>query len=390
MADAAGRDALRARVLYLLTHEEAGFAGKLLRVTLVTMIVVSVATSMLRTLPGIEPPHTAAINATLLLITAGFALEYLLRIWVAPGDSHGAAAARSRLRYVFSLPGLVDFLAAIPFTLAPQFGLNIDWLDTVPIFKLLRYSSAFQFLVEAIYSERRVLVSAAILMLALLVFQSTVVYYFERDVQPDKFGSIPAALWWGIVTLTTVGYGDVTPITTWGRVAGGFTAVLGVCMFAIPVGIIASAFVEAVRRREFVVTWNLVANVPLFRDLDASRIAAIAALLRTRQVERGERLVRKGDEADSMYFIVSGEVEVDTESGVRPHRLGAGEFFGEVALIASRTRTATVTAATGSKLLVLHKRDLHGFMEAHPELSELVRTTALRRIGEIDAQRIGR
>ena len=390
MTHAAGRESLRTRVSHLLTSEDPGVGGDVLRAALVAMIVVSVATGILRTVPGIVSLHAATIDTILLLTTTGFALEYVLRIWVAPGDGRGAGAAKARQRYVFSLPGLVDFLAAIPFTLAPQYGMNIDWLDIMPIFKLLRYSSAFQFLVEAIYSQRRVLVSTAILMLALLVFQSSVVYYFERDVQPDKFGSIPAAMWWGIITLTTVGYGDVTPVTMWGRIAGGFTAVLGIFMFALPIGIMASAFVEAVRRREFVVTWNLVANVPLFRNLDASRIAAIAALLRTRQTERGERLVRKGDEADSMYFIVSGEVEVDVETGVQPHRLGAGEFFGEVALIASRTRTATVTAATGCKLLVLHKRDLHGFMEAHPELAELVRATARRRIEEIDAPPLGR
>jgi voltage-gated potassium channel len=390
MNDARGRESLRTRAFRLLTSEDAGVGGEALRAGLVALIVVSVATGILRTVPGVAPQHAAAIDATLFLTTTAFALEYLLRIWVAPGDLVGAGAAKARLHYVFSLPGLVDFLAAIPFTLAPRYGLHIDWLDMVPIFKLLRYSSAFQFLVEAIYSQWRVLASAATLMLALLVFQSSVVYYFERDVQPDKFGSIPAAMWWGIITLTTVGYGDVTPVTLWGRIAGGFTAVLGIFVFAVPIGIIASAFVEAVRRREFVVTWNLVANVPLFSNLDASRIAAIAALLRTRQVERGERLVRKGDDADSMYFIVSGEVEVDVETGAKPHRLGAGEFFGEVALIASRTRTATVTAATGCKLLVLHKRDLHGFMEAHPEFADLIRETARRRIAEIDAPRLAR
>ena len=166
---------------------------------------------------------------------------------------------------MFSLPGLVDLVAAIPFALAPHVGLNLDWLDIVPIFKLLRHTAAFQFMVEAVYSERRVLWSAAVLMLALLVFQSSLVYYFEREAQPDKYGSIPEAMWWGIVTLTTVGYGDVTPVTLWGKIAGGLTAVMGLCMFAIPVGIIASAFIEAVRRREFVDTWNLVAKVPLFR-----------------------------------------------------------------------------------------------------------------------------
>ena len=190
-------------------------------------------------------------------------------------------------------------------------------------------------------------------------------------------------MWWGIVTLTTVGYGDVTPVTLWGRMAGGLTAVMGLCMFAIPVGIIASAFIEAVRRREFVDTWNLVAKVPLFRTLDAARIAAVASVLRARRAERGERLIRKGDHADSMYFIVTGDVEVDTEVGVPKGRLGAGDFFGEIALIADRERTASITALAPCKLLVLHKDDFDGFMETHPELRAAVREAAEKRLQEI-------
>ena len=308
-----------------------------------------------------------------------------MRIWIAPDNAGAAGAGRERLRYLFSLPGLVDLVAAIPFALAPHVGMSLDWLDIVPIFKLLRHTAAFQFMVEAVYSERRVLWSAAVLMLTLLVFQSSLVYHFEREAQPDKFGSIPEAMWWGIVTLTTVGYGDVTPITLWGRIAGGLTAVMGLCMFAIPIGIIASAFIEAVRRREFVDTWNLVAKVPLFRTLDAARIAAVAGVLRARRAERGERLIRKGDQADTMYFIVSGEVEVDQETAAPKGQLGAGDFFGEIALIADRTRTATITAQSPCKLLVLHKDDFESFMNAHPDLKEAVRVAAKRRLEELRA-----
>jgi len=378
---------LRARIHQLLAREEGGFGGALLRAGLVLLIAMSVTAAVLKSVPEIGNPHGALLDLVLVLTTMGFAIEYLLRVWTA-ADSPGAqagngSAARERLRYVTSLPGIIDLVAAIPFALAPHLGLNLDWLDIVPIFKLLRHTAAFQFLVEAVYSERRVLGSAAVLMLALLVFQSSLVYYFEREAQPDKFGSIPAAMWWGIVTLTTVGYGDSTPVTLWGRMAGGLTAVMGLCMFAIPVGIIASAFVEAVRRREFVDTWNLVAKVPLFRSLDAARIAAVASVLRARRADRGERLIRKGDDADSMYFIVTGEVEVDTETGAAKGRLGGGDFFGEIALIADRARTATVTALAPCKLLVLHKDDFEGFMEAHPDLRNAVREAAAKRLQEL-------
>ncbi|MBC7803456.1 MAG: ion transporter [Candidatus Parcubacteria bacterium] len=385
MSTPAAPESLRARAHHLLTREEGGTGGQAVRTGLVLLIALSVTTAVLKSVPAIGRDHSQMLDIVLLLTTLGFAVEYLLRVWVAPDNPGAASAARERLRYVFSLPGLVDLVAAIPFALTPRLGLNLDWLDIVPIFKLLRHTAAFQFMVEAVYSERRVLWSAAVLMLTLLVFQSSLVYYFEREAQPDKYGSIPEAMWWGIVTLTTVGYGDVTPVTLWGKIAGGLTAVMGLCMFAIPVGIIASAFIEAVRRREFVDTWNLVAKVPLFRTLDAARIAAVAGVLRARRAERGERLIRKGDQADSMYFIVSGEVEVDQETGTPKGRLAAGDFFGEIALIADRTRTATITAQSASKLLVLHKDDFESFMDAHPDLKDAVRAAAKRRLEELTA-----
>jgi voltage-gated potassium channel len=385
VSDSVRHESLRAWAHHLLVREEGGSGGHAVRSGLVLLIVISVTTAVLKSVPGIGRAHGVLLDVVLLLTTLGFAAEYLLRIWIAPENPGAGAgdAARERLRYVFSIPGLVDLVAAIPFALAPHVGLNLDWLDIVPIFKLLRHTAAFQFMVEAVYSERRVLGSAAVLMLALLVFQSSMVYYFERDAQPDKYGSIPEAMWWGIVTLTTVGYGDVTPVTLWGKIAGGLTAVMGLCMFAIPVGIIASAFIEAVRRREFVDTWNLVAKVPLFRSLDAARIAAVAGVLRARRAERGERLIRKGDQADSMYFIVSGDVEVDQESAAPKGRLSAGDFFGEIALIADRVRTATIMALSPCKLLVLHKDDFENFMRSHPDLRDAVREAARRRLQEI-------
>jgi len=383
MSEAAKPAGSRARFHDILAHEDASIAGRAVRLALILLIALSVITAILESVQQIGRSHGVVLEAIQLLTTLGFAVEYALRIWVAAEDPGSSSAWQARRRYIFSLPGLIDFIAAIPFTLATRIGLQLDWLDIVPIFKLLRHTAAFQFMVEAVYSERRVLASAAVLMLALLVFQSSLVYYFERDVQPDKYGSIPAAMWWGIVTLTTVGYGDVTPVTLWGRMAGGLTAVMGLCMFAIPVGIIASAFIEAVRRREFVDTWNLVAKVPLFRTLDAARIAAVAGVLRARRAERGERLIRKGDQADSMYFIVSGEVEVDQENAAPKSRLGAGDFFGEIALIADRERTATITALLSCKLLVLHKDDFENFMASHPDLRDAVRDAARRRLTEI-------
>ncbi|MEW5865023.1 MAG: cyclic nucleotide-gated ion channel [Pseudomonadota bacterium] len=386
--------AARARWYRLLAHDGADLTGRVLRGAILLVVVVSVAAAMIRSMPEYGVPHALALNVIQLVCTVAFAAEYALRIWVAPEEIGARDVRAARLAYIRSVPGLIDLVAAFPFTLAPYAGLSLDWLDIVPVFKLLRHTTAFHLVVEAVYSERRVLGSAAVLMFALLVFWSSVVYFFEREAQPDKYSSIPASLWWGIITLTTVGYGDITPVTPWGKVAGGLTTVIGLCLFAIPVGIIASAFIEAARRRDFVDTWNLVAKVPLFRALDAARIAAIAGVLRPRRAARGERLITKGEAADAMYFIVSGEVEVDTGdvepagqgAGHMPRRkLRAGDFFGEVALLADRPRTATVTALTPCRLLVLHKDDFQAFMDAHPQLKAAVREAAARRLAEMDS-----
>ena len=382
MQQAAASQSWRARVHHVLTREESASGGMIVRYALILIVVASVSEAILKSVPSIGFAHGVLLDGMLLLTAILFAVEYMVRVWISAEDIPGEPALRARLRYATSVPGIIDIVSAIPFALSPHIGINIDWLDIVPIFKLLRYTAAFQFLVEAVYSERRVLASAAVLLLALLVFMSSIVYYLEREAQPEKFGSIPDAIYWGIITLATVGYGDVTPITPWGKAAAGLTAVLGLCMFAIPIGIIASAFMEAARRRELVVTWNLVANVPMFRHLDATRIAALAGVLRAQRVERGERVIHKGEHGESMYFVVSGEVEVDPGAGVKTFRLAAGDFFGEIALIEDLPRTATVTAATPARLLVLHKRDFERFMAGHPELAQSVRAAAAQRLNK--------
>ena len=121
----------------------------------------------------------------------------------------------------------------------------------------------------------------------------------EKEAQPEAFSSIPAAMWWGLATLTTVGYGDVTPVTPVGKVFGAFIMVLGIAMFALPAGILATGFANEIRKREFVVTWRMVAAVPFFSILDALRISEIANLLEVRVVPPGNVVVHKGDKADS-------------------------------------------------------------------------------------------
>src|SRR3954467_2744985 len=156
-----------------------------------------------------------------------------------------------------------------------------------------------------------------------MLTMATLMHLAEREQQPDRFGTIPDAMWWAIVTLTTVGYGDVVPVTPAGKIVAALTAVMGFAMLALPVGIVATSFADVMHRRQFVVTWSMVARVPIFRNLDASSIAEIMQLLHSRTARRGEAIVRRGERADSLYLVISGEVEVERADG--NIRIGAGD-----------------------------------------------------------------
>lgn len=161
-------------------------------------------------------------------------------------------------------------------------------------------------------------------MFALMLVAATLMHLAEGQAQPDKLGTIPDAMYWAVVTLATLGYGDVVPVTPAGKLIAALTAILGLVSFAMPVGIIASTFAEAIQRREFIVTWSMVTRVPIFAEMAAAESADVMRFLRAQSVKRQDVIVRQGEAAHSMYFITSGEVEIELAKG--PVRLGEGEF----------------------------------------------------------------
>src|SRR5262249_54792550 len=179
-------------------------------------------------------------------------------------------------------------------------------LRLLRVLKLARYTPAFALFAAVIRNESRPLLATFLVVAVLIVLESAVMYVLERDAQPKVFASIPHAMWWAIVTIATVGYGDIFPITPAGKLVGG--GVVGIALFAVPAGILATGFASEIRKRDFVVTWQTVAHVPLFGGLDASRIAEIARLLKSQVVPAQFVVVRRGDPADAMFFIMTGEV----------------------------------------------------------------------------------
>jgi voltage-gated potassium channel len=249
----------------------------------------------------------------------------------------------------------------------------------VRFFKIARYSPAMRSLLDVLYRERRALFGCLVITMGSALVAAALMHLVEGKVQPEKLGTIPDALWWSIVTIGTIGYGDVVPITPLGKLVATGTIFLGLIMMALPIGIIATAFAEQIHRRDFIVTWGMIARVPLFAELDATAISDIMELLRAQVAEADEVIVRAGDPAHSMYFIAAGEVEVALKKETL--RLGAGQFFGEVAVLRRARRSATATALTRTNLLVLSAQDLHALMQRDSRIAARIKDVVEKRVG---------
>lgn len=223
---------------------------------LTLMVLCSVLAVILESVPAIEVQYGQSLAMFDTVSIVFFSVEYLLRIWTASERSSSAHHSDHgrRLRYVLSFHGLIDLLAILPFFLQALLpGLDLRFLRVIRIMRILKlshYSTALEDLMAAIYAERAAFISALYLLALSILITACLMYYAEHDLQPDKMGTIPDAMWWSIVTITTVGYGDVTPISLWGKVIGAFTALSGVFTVALLTGIVASAFATRVRTHE--------------------------------------------------------------------------------------------------------------------------------------------
>lgn len=348
------------------------------------LIVASVAAVVLDTVPGLHATYGTVFHCVDALSLFVLSIEYGLRIWVAPEHvpSRQLQPWRARLEYVSSTQGLFDLAVVVPLWIAP-FGFDelriLIVLRVLRILKFNRYSSGMSSLLSVLWQERRALGGCLTILLCATLVAASAMHVIEGRIQPDKFGTIPDAMWWAIVTLSTIGYGDVVPVTAAGKVVAAITIVGGLLMIALPVGIVANAFSEAIHKREFIVTWSMVARVPLFSRLTAGDIAHIMQLLKAAQVERDEVIIRHGETPHSMYFIAEGEVEVLLNAKHPPVILRAGHFFGERAVLQRRTRSATVRALVRTKLLVLEAGDLHGLIAREPAIAAHLNEVAVGR-----------
>jgi voltage-gated potassium channel len=219
------------------------------------LIMLNVAAVVLETVDWLYTSYAPIFNAFDLFSVAVFTVEYILRVWSCTIDPRFNDPVRGRLRFLVTPLALVDLMAVLPFYLPLLFP-DMRFMRAMRLFrlfrvlKLARYSESLQTFIDVLRLKKEELMVMFFAIMILLIISSSLVYDAEHEAQPEAFASIPAAMWWGIVTLATVGYGDVYPVTPWGRLIGSVVVILGIGLFALPTGVLASGFAEVLARRK--------------------------------------------------------------------------------------------------------------------------------------------
>lgn len=217
---------------------------------IVALILLNVVAFVLESIPSLAARYGSFFTLFETVSVAIFTAEYLARLWVAPEDPQTPHPVLGRLRWSVTPLALVDLLAVAPFYLGALVPLDLRVLRALRvlrilrILKLARYSKALQAMGRVIRRKKQELVMTLAACSLLLVVAASLMWMAEQEVQPEAFGSIPQAIWWAIITLTTVGYGDAVPMTAAGRVIAAIIAIIGIGFIALPAGILASGFVE--------------------------------------------------------------------------------------------------------------------------------------------------
>jgi voltage-gated potassium channel len=339
---------------------------------------VAVATGVfMMVLLTVDPAYEAAhhwVDAVLWACLTFFVFEWVVRLRHAVRSERGLA-------YSLSFRGLVDIVAAaaIPVALLAGASPKSAWLlGVLWMLKLVPGVPGLRQLRRVMVVESGPLFSVLVIFLMVVFLASVAEHFLEREAQPATFGSVPAALWWAAVTMTTVGYGDVVPVTPLGRLVAALVMISGLGVFGLWTGILATGFAAETRRDNFLKTWESVSKVPFFAALGPAAIADVTNMLRTMDLPPRTMIIRKGQQGDCMYFIAAGEVEVDLPGGKKV-ALGEGAFFGEMALLGNATRNANITTTGVTRLLVLDLVDFRLLMARHPDLGQTIDAEAKRR-----------
>ena len=221
---------------------------------IISLISLNLVCIVLESITELDLLYRNEFLAIEIVSTIIFALEYSLRLWsCVESKPSNKSPLKSRVRYALSPLAIVDLLAFLPSILQLIFpGIDLRFLRVLRllrVFKLTRYFTSFELLLNVLHEERKNLAGIFFLLIVILTLAASALYLVEKDIQPDKFGSIPQSMWWAIAALTTVGYGDVYPLSAAGQILGSLVTIVGIGMVALPSGILASAFSEQMRRK---------------------------------------------------------------------------------------------------------------------------------------------
>lgn len=237
--------------------------SKIVDYLLITLIVLNVIFVVIETLPSLEGRYEAFFEAFDFFSAIIFALEYGFRVWScveAVTRQRSLPNSRTRINYMFSPMAMIDLLSFLPSLLQVFIDADLRFLRILRLlrmFKLTRYSTSMEMVLNVVRKEKNAFFASFFVLIVLMVISASGMYHLEHAYQPEAFSSIPEAMWWAMVTLTTVGYGDVTPVTALGKILGGFIIIGGVGIVALPAGIMASAFAEEMRIRRQSLSRNI-------------------------------------------------------------------------------------------------------------------------------------
>lgn len=357
-----GRSHLRAAAFTLLEEGElTSVLGRLAQTLLIALIIANVVAVALETIPSIYSRWHVFFSDFEKLSVGAYTIEYLVRMWSSVEDPRVAARGPVNGRIAFALRPLmiVDFLAFAPSYLSFVFPIDLRVLRIFRLFrlvKLARYSHALPALLGVLYAERSALFASGILLVSTMCVTGEVMHLAEGDAQPKVLGTLPDAMYWAITTLTTVGYGDVVPVTPLGKFIAGVTMVLGLLLFALPIGIIAQGFVSGLNRRRFAITWSTLKQQPLFDGFDVTAMTDLMECIKADIVPEHGQITLAGEPAHALFLIVSGTARVDgDDAGVL---LKEGAIIGPEALNHQSTYAQTVTARSNVRVMVLSHEDL--------------------------------
>ena len=233
---------------------EEDFTSKKVDIFLLVLISLNVLSVILETVDFLYKKYEFFFLCFEIFSVAIFTIEYFARLWSCVTEKNQETDLKRRIKYVFSFSAIIDAMAILPSFIAliyPSVDLRfIRALRIIRLLKFSRYSSSINSLLLVLWDQRKSFGAAFFILFIALIIASSGMYLVEKDVQPEKFGSIPDAMWWAVVTLTTVGYGDVTPVTSIGRIFGSIIIILGIGTVALPSGILAAAFSDFTRRNQ--------------------------------------------------------------------------------------------------------------------------------------------